>query len=129
MIPEPAFPSVLLLWKFLRISCSRACLYFHDAGDGAELTAHFLDHAVSRLGHGVHGQSGEHEGQHTADQQTDGHPGIQNVDAGITDANSLGIADEQSQSSQSGGADGEALPIAAVVLPTASSLSVISRTL
>ena len=80
-----------------------------DAGDGPELAADLLDHAVSGLGDGLHGQGGEDEGQHAAQQQADGDPGVQDVDAGEVDAHGLGVAHEEGQGGEGGGADGEAL--------------------
>ena len=87
----------------------RLALALHDAGDGAELPAHLLDHLIRRLGHALHRHGGKHEGQHAADQQADGDLVVQNVDAADADPHRLGIADEEGQGGQGGGADGKAL--------------------
>ena len=87
-------------------------LVVHDARDLAELAADLHHDGLGGLLHGAHGESGEHEGQHGADKQSDQNGGtgegeVQSLwGLGLHDVN---IGHQQGQRGQGGGADGEAL--------------------
>ena len=90
-------------------------LAFHQAGDLTELTAHLQHHALCGTAHGVHGQSGKHEGQAGADEQARQHQRIHQgeiVERNLCHAHLLDLLDvggHEGQCGQGGGADGKAL--------------------
>ena len=77
----------------------------HDTGDLAELAAN-LDHdGLSGLLHGAHGEGGEYEGQHGADEHTDQHGGagegeVQSLSGVLLD--DVHIGDQQGEGGQLG---------------------------
>ena len=78
-----------------------------NAGSLSELTTDFFDHVVCCTTDGLHGERGEQEGQHTADEDTGDDRSVGQADAGKADG--LRVGGEQSQGGQSGRTDGEAL--------------------
>ena len=79
---------------------------FHNAGELMELTANFFDHLVGSFADGVHGQSGEEHGEHTADEESGNDFRFQKVDGGKV--GDLRIGYEECKSGKSGGTDGKA---------------------
>ena len=89
-------------------------LVLHDAGDLLELAADLHHDGLGGRLHGAHGEGGEHEGQHGADEQADqnGGAGEGEVEASQLPSwllDNVHVGDQQGQSGQGGGADGKAL--------------------
>ena len=90
----------------------RVCLVVHDADDLAELTAHFHDDGLRSGLHSAHGQCGENEGKHRADEQADqnGRARQREVEGlGRAGLHDVDVGHEQRQSGQGSRADREAL--------------------
>ena len=88
------------------------CLVLHDARDLLELAADLHHDGLGRLLHRAHGEGGEDEGQHGADEHAHQHRGagqgeVQHLLRVLLD--DVHVADQQGQGCQGGGADGEAL--------------------
>ncbi len=79
----------------------------HQPGDLFELAAHLDDHLLGRPAHSGHGEGGEEEGQHGADEQASHDDRLADVDDRHPDHGLEG--GEERQGGQGGGADGEAL--------------------
>ena len=90
----------------------RVCLVVHDTDDLAELTAHFHDDGLRSGLHSAHGQCGENEGEHRADEQADqdGRARQREVEGlGRAGLHDVDVGHEQRQSGQGSRADREAL--------------------
>ena len=90
----------------------RIGLVFHDAGDLLELTADFHNDGLRRALHSAHGERGEDEREHRADEETDQNGGarereVQNLFRVVL--HDVDVGDEQRKSGQRSRADRKAL--------------------
>ena len=74
---------------------------------GTELSSYFFDHLVCSTSYGVHSERGEHERQHSSDEQTNDYDRLKQAD--IFDLSNFREGCEQSQSCQSSRTDRESL--------------------
>ena len=79
----------------------------HQAGDLLELAAHLLDHREGGAADGIHGEAGEQERQHRAEQQSHQHGRHQQVD--LLQVHDVLVGAEHGQGGQRGRTDREAL--------------------
>ena len=97
-----------------------------NTGFFPELAAYLLNHLMGGLGYGFHGHGREEECQHSADEKSYNNMRVKDVNGG--EFYCLSIGNKQGQSCKGSRTDGKTFADAAVVLPTESSLSVISLT-
>ena len=89
------------------VSIVRLGSTFHDSLVGTELSSYFFDHLVCSTSYGVHSERGEHERQHSSDEQTNDYDRLKQAD--IFDLSNFREGCEQSQSCQSSRTDRESL--------------------
>ena len=61
------------------VSIVRLGSTFHDSLVGTELSSYFFDHLVCSTSYGVHSERGEHERQHSSDEQTNDYDRLKQV--------------------------------------------------
>ena len=99
-----------------------------QAGDLAELARHFLDHLVRGLAHGLHGHGGEPVGDHRAEDERREDERVTRLTSVSARPERVTNAPKSARPTRHADPMAKPLPMAAVVLPAASSASVTSRT-
>src|SRR5690606_26247056 len=110
----------------------------HEAGNGIELTTHLLNHVEGGFSHRLHGHGGKQEGQHRTQEEADEYDRIQQVDPSrsysgpirsfIKASALVRKAANRASEVRMAAPIAKPLPMAAVVFPAASRMSVRRRT-
>jgi hypothetical protein len=84
---------------------------FHDAGDLAELAAHFFHHRAGRTAHGFHRHRAEQVRDQAADEEADDHHRVAQVEADVQPEalELVRVVGKEHQRGEAGRADGVAL--------------------